>query len=111
MAKKIKSKGIAMDASEKFVTGLAYVLMTVFSLVAILPCLHVMSKSVSGGTYVAAGNIWFWPRGFQLETMEYILFKTQFFTALKNSLIVTSVGTTVSVLVSVTTARSEEHHV
>ena len=104
MAKKFKSKGIAMDASEKFVTGFAYVLMTIFSLIAILPCLHVISKSVSGGTYVAAGNVWFWPRGFQLETMEYILFKTAFFTGLKNSLIVTFVGTVVSVAVSVTTA-------
>ena len=101
---KYKSKGIAMDSSEKFVTGLAYVLMTIFSLIAILPCLHVVSKSVSGGIYVAAGNIWFWPRGFQLETMEYILFKTAFFTGLKNSLIVTFVGTIVSVLVSITTA-------
>ena len=104
MAKKFKSKGIAMDASEKFVTGVAYVLMTIFSLIAILPCLHVISKSVSGGIYVAAGNIWFWPRGFQLECMEYILFKTPFFSALKNSLIVTGVGTLVSVLVSITTA-------
>lgn len=103
MAKK-KSKGIALDSTEKFVTGFAYVLMTIFSLIAILPCLHVISKSVSGGTYVAAGNIWFWPRGFQLETMEYILFKTAFFTGLKNSLIVTGVGTLVSVLVSITTA-------
>lgn len=101
---KYKSKGIAMDSSEKFVTGLAYVLMTIFSLIAILPCLHVVSKSVSGGTYVSAGNIWFWPRGFQLETMEYILFKTAFFTGLKNSLIVTFFGTIVSVLVSITTA-------
>ena len=104
MAKKFKSKGIAMDASEKFVTGLAYVVMTLFSLIAILPCLHVISKSVSGGTYVAAGNIWFWPRDFQLETLEYILFQTRFFTALKNSLIVTFCGTIISVLVSVTTA-------
>ena len=104
MAKKFKSKGIAMDSSEKFVTGVAYVLMTIFSLIAILPCLHVASKSVSGGTYVAAGNVWFWPRGFQLETMEYILFKTAFFTGLKNSLIVTFVGTIVSVAVSITTA-------
>lgn len=101
---KFKSKGIAMDASEKFVTGLAYVLMTIFALIAILPCLHVISKSVSGGTYVAAGNIWFWPRGFQLEAMAYILFETQFFTALKNTLIVTVFGTLVSVLVSITTA-------
>lgn len=104
MAKKFKSKGIAMDASEKFVTGLAYVLMTIFALIAILPCLHVISKSFSGGTYVAAGAIWFWPRGFQLETMEYILFETQFFQALKNTLIVTVAGTIISVLVSITTA-------
>lgn len=101
---KFKSKGIAMDSTEKFVTGLAYVLMTIFALIAILPCLHVISKSVSGGTYVAAGNIWFWPRGFQLEAMAYILFETQFFTALKNTLIVTVFGTLVSVLVSITTA-------
>lgn len=104
MAKKFKSKGIAMDASEKFVTGLAYVLMTIFALIAILPCLHVISKSFSGSTYVAAGAIWFWPRGFQLETMEYILFETQFFQALKNTLIVTVAGTIISVLVSITTA-------
>ena len=103
MAKK-KSKGIALDSTEKFVAGFAYVLMTIFALIAILPCLHVISKSFSAGTYVAAGAIWFWPRGFQLETMEYILFQTQFFSALKNTLIVTGVGTLVSVLVSVTTA-------
>jgi len=103
MAKK-KSKGIALDSTEKFVAGFAYVLMTIFALIAILPCLHVISKSFSAGTYVAAGAIWFWPRGFQLETMEYILFETQFFTALKNTLVVTGVGTLVSVLVSITTA-------
>ena len=42
--KKKKSTGIALDASEKFVSGLAYVLMTLFALCAILPCLHVVSK-------------------------------------------------------------------
>lgn len=43
--KKKKSAGIALDASEKFVSGLAYVLMTLFALCAILPCLHVVSKA------------------------------------------------------------------
>ena len=104
MKKKHVGHGIAMDASEKFVTIFAYILMTVFALVAILPCLHVVSKAFSKGTYVTAGLVNFWPKGFQLETIKYILFQTDFFNALKNTLIVTIVGTAVSVIASVTTA-------
>ncbi|MCI7097076.1 MAG: carbohydrate ABC transporter permease [Clostridiales bacterium] len=104
MKKKHIGHGIAMDASEKFVTIFAYILMTVFALVAILPCLHVVSKAFSKGTYVTAGLVNFWPKGFQLETIKYILFQTDFFNALKNTLIVTIVGTAVSVIASVTTA-------
>lgn len=102
--KKIKSRGIALDASEKFVSVLAYVVLGIFALVAILPCLYVVSKAVSRGTYVSAGQIWFWPRGFQLETVEYILFQTSFFVSLKNTLIVTFLGTAISVATSVLTA-------
>ena len=102
--KKKKSAGIALDASEKFVSGLAYVLMTLFALCAILPCLHVISKAFSKGTYVTAGLVNFWPKGFQLETIQYILFQTDFFNALKNTLIVTGVGTLISLFTSITTA-------
>ena len=98
--KKKKSTGIALDASEKFVSGLAYVLMTLFALCAILPCLHVVSKAFSKGTYVTAGLVNFWPKGFQLETIQYILFQTDFFNALKN----TGVGTLISLFTSITTA-------
>lgn len=104
MIQKKQHSGVALDASEKFVTGLAYVLMTIFALIAILPCLHVVSKAFSKGTYVTQGAVWFWPRGFQLETIRYILFETQFFTALKNTLIVTVIGTFISVVVSISTA-------
>ena len=104
MKKKHIGHGIAMDASEKFVTIFAYFLMTVFALVAILPCLHVVSKAFSKGTYVTAGLVNFWPKGFHLQTTKYILFQTDFFNALKNTLIVTIVGTAVSVIASVTTA-------
>lgn len=101
---KKKSKGVALDASEKFVGTLAYIIMTLFALIAILPCMHVISKAFSEGNYVISGQVGLLPKGFQLETMHHILFKTDFFNALKNSLIVTVCGTTVSVLVSITTA-------
>ncbi len=99
-----KHKGIPMDASEKIVLAIAYVALTLFGLMALLPCLHVISKSVSSGSSVTAGNVYFWPNGFQLETIKYVLTKTSFFTSLKNSLLVTSIGTLVSMFTTITTA-------
>lgn len=103
MSKK-KSKGIAYDASEKFVAGLAYVVMGIATLICILPCLHIISKSISYGTYVTQGAITFFPKGFQLEAIDYILTKTDFFNSLKNSLIVTGFGTAIALFTSITTA-------
>lgn len=93
-----------MDASEKFFARFSVIFMTILALLALLPVLHVVSKAVSKGTYVTAGQVYFWPRGFQLETVKYILFETRFFASLKNTLIVTGVGTLVSLFTSITTA-------
>ena len=101
---KKKNGGIAMDASEKFVTVLAYVVMAFLSLLAIAPCMHVISKAFSNGNAVISGKVGLLPVGFQLETVKFILFKTDFFMGLKNSLIVTGCGTTVAVVTSVLTA-------
>lgn len=101
---KIKEKGIALDASERVTAALAYVLLTLFGLVAILPCLHVVSKAFSLGTHVTAGMVYFWPSGFQLETVMYVLTKTNFFTALKNSLVILGAGTLISMVTTISTA-------
>ena len=93
-----------MDTSEKLFGIFAFVFMGLFSLVCILPCLHVFSKSISGGTYVTSGQIYFWPKDIQLETITYILKETNFLVSLKNSLIVTGVGTAAALFVTITTA-------
>lgn len=102
--KKIRQKGAPRGTSDKVVSGIAYVVLTVFALIAVLPCMHIISKGVSKGTYVTAGLVNFLPKGFQLDTIHYILFETDFFNALKNSLIVAGFGTLVSVLTTITTA-------
>lgn len=99
-----REKGIPLSGSEKFLSGFAYAAMALLSLIAILPCLHVISKAVSNGPDVTAGNVYFWPVGFQLETVKYVLTQTSFFTALKNSLIVTGAGTLLSLFTTITTA-------
>jgi putative aldouronate transport system permease protein len=105
MSKKDKTIGkIPLDTSEKLVLGLSNTILTILAFVAILPCLNLFSKSVSTGTAVTAGFVYFWPNGFQLETIGYVLTKTSFLTSLKNTLIITVVGTAISMFVTVTTA-------
>jgi len=84
--------------------ALSYGLLTIFSLLALLPCLHVISKSFSFGNNVTAGLVYFWPKGFQLETVKYVLTQTSFFKSLLNSIVVTSIGTVISMFVTITTA-------
>lgn len=99
-----KRKGAPVGKSDKVVSGIAYVVLTLFSLIAIVPCLHIISKAVSKGNYVTAGLVNFWPKGFQLDTLKYVLFETDFFPSLKNSLIITGVGLVVSIFTTITTA-------
>ena len=63
-----------------------------------------VSKGLSDGNAVTAGAIYFWPVKPQLETVNYVLTKSGFFNALKNTLIITVVGTAISMLTTVTTA-------
>jgi putative aldouronate transport system permease protein len=102
--KKKKTSHIAFDASEKMAGMIAHVFLVLFALLAILPCLHVISKGISAGAQVTAGRIYFWPVGIQFETIGFVLTKTSFFTALRNSLIVTVLGTLLSMLTTITTA-------
>ncbi len=90
--------------SERVFGVLSYVLMTIFALVCILPCLNIFSTGISNGTLVTTGGITFWPRQIQWDTMGYIVKKTAFFNALKNSLVVTIIGTLVSMFTTITTA-------
>jgi len=91
-------------SSERGFTLFAYVFMTLLALVCILPCIHVAAKSISGGTLVVGGQIFLFPKQIQFDTMGYILKKTAFFNCLKNTIIVTVLGTFISMFTTITTA-------
>ena len=93
-----------MSVSEKFLSRFAVAVLTILSIIAIIPFLHVISKAVSNGPAVTAGEVFIWPKGFQLDTVRYILTQTKFLNVLKNSLIVTSLGTAISLFATITTA-------
>ncbi|HEY8422280.1 MAG TPA: carbohydrate ABC transporter permease [Thermoclostridium sp.] len=99
--KKLKSKGMPVDLSEKVITVIAYIFVTLLTLIALLPCLHVISKAFSNGSAVISGKVYFWPVGIQLETISKVVTKTNLLRSIKNSLFVTVVGVTASMLTSI----------
>lgn len=99
-----KSEGAVISKRERFIAKTAAVLMTILSIIAIAPFFHVASKAVSHGFNVTSGQVYFWPKGFQLETMYYVLKETKFLNAFKNSMIITVTGTAVSLFATITTA-------
>ncbi len=99
-----RKNGIPMDASERAVKVFAYIVMGVLGLLALLPILHVASKSISSASAVTAGQVVFWPKGLQFETMRYVLSETTFPRALWNTFLVASLGTLISMFVTITTA-------
>ena len=97
-------KCMPVSKSERTFTVVSYIFMPILALLCLLPCLNIFSKSISNGTEVVSGSIYFWPRNPQLDTIKYIFEKTEFFNCLKNSVIVTFVGTAISMFTTVTTA-------
>ena len=92
------------DHSERIVRIIAYIFLTFLCLLVLLPCFNVISEAISPGADVLGGNIFFWPTGFQLDNILYILTGTAFLRSMLNSLIVTVCGTLISVLTTIGTA-------
>jgi putative aldouronate transport system permease protein len=104
LRKRNKVNGISLSTSEKVISVISYIFMGLLALCAILPILHVVSKSFSSASAVTSGSVLFWPVKPQFETMKYVLEETPFLNALKNSLLVTGIGTVISMLVTIGTA-------
>lgn len=102
--KSLVSKKVGKDLSEKTVSAIAYVYMFIFCMLALLPVLHVASKGVSSGEYVTAGLVKFFPKGFQLETLKFIINGTGFVPAMKNTIKITLIGTAISMVTTILTA-------
>ena len=73
-----RSYKLPVDTSEKVLSYISYVVMLILMLTALLPCLNVISKAFSEGSAVTTGRVFFWPAGFQLETIGSVLTKTNF---------------------------------
>ncbi len=73
-----------------------YVLLTLIGLSCLLPMVHIMALSFSDSQSVISGKVVFWPVGWTLESYSNLISGTNIIHAFKNNVILTVVGTVLS---------------
>ncbi|MCI5825495.1 MAG: carbohydrate ABC transporter permease [Arcanobacterium sp.] len=82
------------------VNGVAYLFLTIVAIVFVFPLVWIVASSFKSGTDLASSPIALLPQHFTLENYTRVLIDMGFLTNLKNSLIVSSVTTVLTVSVS-----------
>jgi len=92
-------------SKEDYAIGIfAYTFMIILALSTLLPFMNVVSKSLSVDWAVVSGKVGILPVGFRLDSLKLVVGSNEFLTALKNSVLVTVVGTVVTLILTGLTA-------
>ena len=90
--------------SRKICLEINYIILTIVSLMCILPFINLLAISFSDKTAVAANAVSFWPVGFNTAAYEFILGNDQFLRALWISVQRTVLGVLVNIILIILTA-------
>lgn len=90
--------------SRKLFLVINYIVLTIVSLMCILPFINLLAISFSDKTAVAANAVSFWPVGFNTAAYEFILGNDQFLRALWISVQRTVLGVLVNIILIILTA-------
>lgn len=73
----------------------------IIAIISIVPYLHLIAKSLSDSRSVASGAVTFWPLHPHLNAYRYVVQETYMLSALKNTVIVTVVGTALALAITI----------
>lgn len=85
--------------------------LTLLALICLLPYINLLAKSLSSEAHVIAGDILFWPKGFNVDAYKGLLTIPNFKIAFRNSLITTVLATAVHTFFTIAIGymTSKEH--
>lgn len=87
--------------STPWFTFISYAIVLVIALVCVLPFIVLISGSLSTESSVIKDGYWFWPRDFSIDAFKFIFrYPQDVLSAYKVSIIITVIGTTLSLLIS-----------
>lgn len=90
--------------SEKCFSVFNYCFFILLGIITLLPFVNLIAKSLSSEAAVISGKVGLLPVGFQLDTYRYVLQNAMFLNALKTSVLVTVIGTLLSLALTTVTA-------
>ena len=99
-----KKKIIKRSKSDVIFDGVIFVILTFVLLIVAYPLYFIIISSFSSPDKVSSGQVVFYPLGFTLEGYKKVFENSQVITGFINSLIYTTVGTFVNLLLTIPTA-------
>lgn len=87
--------------SSPIYTAISYTIVTIIAFVCVLPFIVLIAGALSSESSVLKDGYWFWPREFSLEAFKFIFqYPEDVLSAYKVSIIVTVIGTVISLFIS-----------
>ena len=102
--KQKKSSGVIQGRGEKVFEAVMYVLVTLVALTMIFPLLNIIALSFSSERAVVSNEVGIWPVEFTTNTYVQVVKTTPIFLAIKNTVVLTVVGTAISMFCTICTA-------
>lgn len=95
---------VNMTKGEKVFQVVNMVLLVLISFATIYPLLYSFALSFSSGKYISAGLVRLWPLGFNMSAYIEMFKNNVIVVALKNSFLITIIGTSMNMVMTVITA-------
>ncbi len=95
-----------LGTNDKIFYVIITVVLTLFFLIVLYPCIYVISASFSSGSAVQAGKVILWPVDFSLEGYKTVFNTKDVWTGFRNSLFYTVVGTSINIVMTMVAAYS-----
>jgi multiple sugar transport system permease protein/putative aldouronate transport system permease protein len=90
--------------SDKIFYAVIFSLLTLFFIIVLYPCIFVISASFSSGSAVQSGRVVLWPVDIGLNGYKTVFQTGQIWIGFRNSILYTIFGTTVNIIMTMTTA-------
>ena len=106
----MNSKFKNYPVSDKIFTIIVIIILTLFFIAVLYPCVFVISASFSSGTAVQSGRVVLWPVDLSLEGYKTVFNTPTVWTGYRNSLIITICGTIINLVMTLTAAYCLSRH-
>ncbi|NMO96830.1 carbohydrate ABC transporter permease [Paenibacillus lemnae] len=95
---------IKSSPGEKLFAAFNYAFFILMGMTTMLPFINLLAKSLSSEQAVVSGRVGLFPIGIQFETYYYVLQDSMFLTSLRTSVLLTVIGTALSLFMTTITA-------